>query len=195
MRPWNPPCLRSEWARLYAGKQQCSRSRLRQGPSLWISAMMGCRMLSSLSVAITRETSAIASSWVSTRRTLRRGPCVGVEFSKKKHDGLAADLMRSAQIGNSGYFGKYGLMARRAGTASTTATQIGNWGSGQPNRFPGVKFLIHGTTHFGWIRMTVKNPKTRGVPTAPITEYGYETTANQKVLAGLPSNNTQAPEG
>ena len=59
-----------------------------------------------------------------------------------------------------------------------------------------MKFLIHGTTHFGWVRVTVKNSKVKGgTLSATITEYGYETIANKKVLAGLPSNNAQVSEG
>jgi len=106
----------------------------------------------------------------------------------------ALNLARSAPIGKSGYFGQYGFMARRAGTAYTTATPIGNWGNGQPNRFLGVKILIQGTTHFGWVRITVKNPTTKERLTATITEYGYETIANKKVLAGLPSKAARVPE-
>ncbi len=106
----------------------------------------------------------------------------------------ALNLARSAAIGKSGNFGEYGFMAERAGTAYTTAKPIGNWGSGQPNRFLGVKIVIHGATHFGWIRITVKNPTTKGKLTATITEYGYETIANKKVLAGLPSNSADVPE-
>jgi|HubBroStandDraft_5_1064220.scaffolds.fasta_scaffold48282_2 hypothetical protein len=106
----------------------------------------------------------------------------------------ALNLARSAPIGKSGYFEQYGFMAARAGTAYTTANPIGNWGNGQPNRFLGVKILIHGTTHFGWVRITVKNPTTQERLTATITEYGYETIANKKVLAGLASNDAQDPE-
>jgi hypothetical protein len=106
----------------------------------------------------------------------------------------ALNLARSAPIGKSGYFGQYGFMAERAGTAYTTAKPTGNWGSGQPNRFLGVKIIIHGATHFGWIRITVKNPTSKGKLTATITEYGYETIANKKVLAGLASNSTNVPE-
>jgi hypothetical protein len=32
----------------------------------------------------------------------------------------------------------------------------GPWGGNHPNRFLGVKFLIHGKTHYGWIRVTVR---------------------------------------
>lgn len=122
-------------------------------------------------------------------------PLNGGGILQKKQTGLASNLMRSASIGKSGYFAKYGLMAQRAGTAYTTATERGNWGSGQPNRFLGVKIVIHGATHYGWVRVTVKNPKGRGTLTATITEYGYETIANKKVLAGLASNNARITPG
>ena len=49
--------------------------------------------------------------------------------------------------------------------------------------------MIKGTTHYGWVRITVKNSKNVSIPlTGTITEYGYETIANKVVLAGLPSN-------
>ena len=57
----------------------------------------------------------------------------------------------------------------------------------------GVKILIHGTTRFGRVRITVKNPTTQERLTATITEYGYETIAN-KSLAGLASSDAQVPE-
>lgn len=118
-------------------------------------------------------------------------PLNGGGILQKKQTGLASNLMRSAPIGKSGYFGSHGLMAERAGTAYTTATERGNWGGGQPNRFLGVKIIINGTTHYGWVRVTVNNPKGRAKLTATITEYGYETIANKKVLAGLASNNAK----
>lgn len=64
-------------------------------------------------------------------------------------------------------FGRYG----------TTATN-GPW-KGQPtNRYLGVKFLINGKTHFGWIRMSVKPVQ------ATITGYAYETVPEKTIKAG-----------
>jgi hypothetical protein len=110
---------------------------------------------------------------------------------EKKNTGLASNLLRSAKIGPSANFSSYGLMARRAGCYMCPTSSTGDWGGGQPNRFLGVKFLIHGTTHYGWVRLTVTSSKTK-LTTATITEYGYETIANKLVLAGLPSKTAQA---
>jgi hypothetical protein len=47
------------------------------------------------------------------------------------------------------------------------------------NRYLGVKFLIAGTTHFGWVRMTTSKTA------APlITGYAYETTPNTSIKDG-----------
>ncbi len=103
--------------------------------------------------------------------------------------GFASIFLRSAKIGPSDHFAPYGLLARRGGEAYSPVSTSGLWGGGQPNRFLGVKFLIKGTTHYGWVRITVKNSKNVSIPlTGTITEYGYETIANKAVLAGLPSN-------
>jgi hypothetical protein len=49
----------------------------------------------------------------------------------------------------------------------------------------GVKFLIHGATHYGWIRMSVDfTAPVDHPPTVTITAYGYETVANQPIKAG-----------
>jgi hypothetical protein len=113
-----------------------------------------------------------------------------------KQKGWASVLPRSAPIGGSRYFGKYGFMAGRGGSAYSGPNIDGYWGGGQPNRFLGVKFLIQGTTHYGWVRVTVNNSSKRfQLLTATITEYGYETIANKKLLAGLPSTNAKVPQG
>lgn len=58
-----------------------------------------------------------------------------------------------------------------------------------------MKFLIKGTTHYGWVRATVKNTKNpSGSLTGTITEYGYETIANKAVFAGLPSTAAEVRE-
>jgi hypothetical protein len=61
----------------------------------------------------------------------------------------------------------------------------GPWGGNHPNRFVGVRFLIHGKTHYGWIRLTVTTSKTAPM-SEEITEYGYESVANKSCGAGLP---------
>lgn len=107
----------------------------------------------------------------------------------------ADELLRSAKIGASAAFLSSAGMAQRFCTAYSPCELRGNWGGGQPNRFLGVKFLIDGATHYGWVRVTVKNSTKESVPfSGTITEYGYETIPNKRVLAGLPSNNSDAIE-
>lgn len=111
--------------------------------------------------------------------------------------GYASALLRGAKIGPSAHFGgtsgtRNFLMeeANCAGSSTfVTCDFAGKWGGNHPNRFLGVKFLIHGQTHYGWVRVTVSTPVTIGGLTATITEYGYETIPNKRVLAGLASTN------
>ena len=60
----------------------------------------------------------------------------------------------------------------------------GNFGNNPANTYLGVKFLINGETHYGWVRLTV----TSGADNinATITAYAYETEANKAILAGIP---------
>ena len=67
-----------------------------------------------------------------------------------------------------------------AGLSSSTQ---GKWDNLGPDRFLGVKFAIHGETHYGWIRVTLNVAKVNGV-SGTITAYAYETVANKKIKAG-----------
>ena len=106
----------------------------------------------------------------------------------------ASALMRSAKIGPSAKFSGTILEQQSCGTNQNSCHLIGKWGANHPNRFLGVKFLIHGNTHYGWVRVTVTAHLTQPL-TATITEYGYETIANKRVLAGVPSNNADEEVG
>jgi hypothetical protein len=112
--------------------------------------------------------------------------------------GYVSALMRSAKIGPSAHFGG------NVGNSSLLEEKscdfygcklFGKWGGNHPNRFVGVKFQIHGATHYGWVRVTVSSNKTEGdALSGTVTEYGYETIANKRALAGVPSNNAQEDE-
>lgn len=54
----------------------------------------------------------------------------------------------------------------------------GAWGDNPQNRFLGVKFLIDGETHYGWVRMKV-TPHTN----VEIESYAYETVADKPICA------------
>ncbi len=53
----------------------------------------------------------------------------------------------------------------------------GTW-AGKINQYMGVKFLINGQRHFGWIRITVEHLQ------AHISGYAYETVPNKPIKAG-----------
>jgi hypothetical protein len=67
----------------------------------------------------------------------------------------------------------------------------GHWYYVGSNRYLGVKFLIKGETHYGWVRMTVNAP---GSTTGTITGYAYETIANKRVSAGESSGSADDTE-
>jgi len=70
-----------------------------------------------------------------------------------------------------------------AGTYSG-AERCGLWTAPQ-DAFLGVKFLINGEPHYGWVRMN-----TFGTPT--ITGYAYETVANAPIATRFPPTKQQA---
>jgi hypothetical protein len=113
--------------------------------------------------------------------------------------GLAFALVRGAKIGPSAQFGNpSGLFLEKTNYStlyrSATHQFVGYWGGNHPNRFLGVKFLIHGKTHYGWVRVTVKTSK-HAPMSAEITEYGYETVANKSCGAGLAGQNASETDG
>jgi hypothetical protein len=104
----------------------------------------------------------------------------------------ASALMKGANIGPSAHFSSSGALGqitieRSVGfvSASTFRSYYGKWAA--VDRYLGVKFLIKGVPHYGWIRMTVTTP---GRFTGTITEYAYETIPNKKVAAGEGSDSS-----
>lgn len=76
----------------------------------------------------------------------------------------------------------------------------GSWGGSPQNRYVGVRFLINGQTHYGWIRLTVTtNPKPHtAIMSATITGYAYETVPNKAIAAGtaaMAASATNKPTG
>jgi hypothetical protein len=98
-------------------------------------------------------------------------------------------LPRGARIGPSA--GSVGFAGPFAGLEATYAGQTfrvprGDWGGNPKDRYVGVRFLIGGQTHYGWIRVTVTtstDPKGPAM-SAKITGYAYETVANKAIKAG-----------
>jgi hypothetical protein len=64
------------------------------------------------------------------------------------------------------------LMLAQDGCHSTCSDR-GPW-AGKHNRFLGVRFLISGQTHYGWVNLQE----------GTITGAGYETIPNKPILAG-----------
>jgi hypothetical protein len=55
----------------------------------------------------------------------------------------------------------------------------------QKNKFLGVKFVIRGQTHYGWVRLSVKQMGTRLCEwEGLVTGYAYESTPNASILTG-----------
>jgi hypothetical protein len=111
----------------------------------------------------------------------------------------ASALVRGAKIGPSAHFSTSpsgGIIERSRGTfRSTSSTQklYGKWGHNPRNHYLGVKFLIHGATHYGWIRLAV-NTGQPATMSGSITGYAYETVANKPILAGTAGKATAAAQ-
>lgn len=69
-------------------------------------------------------------------------------------------------------------------SGSSQYTPYGQWGVNSASHVLGVKFLINGAYHYGWIRLAVD--RANGLE-ALITEYAYETVAGKKIAAGATS--------
>jgi hypothetical protein len=104
--------------------------------------------------------------------------------------GYVSALVRGARIGPDKFIPSAGHAIVEFSnieycSGSAARSSVGKWGGNPPNRYVGVKFLIHGTTHYGWIRMSVDFRPIRGkLPSATITAYGYETVADKPIKAG-----------
>lgn len=108
----------------------------------------------------------------------------------------ASALMRGAKIGPSAHFSSLGsnggaIIERSHGFGTVSRVLYGDWGGNPPNRYIGVRFLINGATHYGWVRFSVNS--TKAPLSATITAYAYETVANKRILAGI--SPTSATEG
>jgi hypothetical protein len=116
------------------------------------------------------------------------------------HIAYASALTRGAKIGPSTHFSSEGRIEQSLTRGRPyTRYLYGKWGGNPKNHYLGVRFLIDGQTHYGWIRLTVTtNPQTHGpLMSATITAYAYETVPNKPILAGTaekPTAEVQLPE-
>jgi hypothetical protein len=98
---------------------------------------------------------------------------------------VASALKSRIRVGPKGDFqsgGKLGVvMFEHHATISTGKVfQVGPWANVK-NRYLGVKFVIKGKKHYGWVRLTT-NLRNKD---AVITGYAYETIPNKAIIAGM----------
>lgn len=102
-------------------------------------------------------------------------------------------LTRGANIGPSAQFEEVGSYSVRIeggyGVKSGSDRLVGNWGGNLKNRYLGVRFLIDGQMHYGWIRLTIITSPGASW-SATITGYAYETVANKPIKAGTAATAT-----
>ena len=107
----------------------------------------------------------------------------------------ASALAASAKIGPSAnfvsapgcggtYFSYCGVRLAATHTSTFGSRGVGGPFAGDPKTaFLGVRFLIDGETHYGWVRLTV-NTSMRRRTMAKVTAYAYETAPEKPIWAG-----------
>ncbi len=92
------------------------------------------------------------------------------------------------KLGPGAAFDHDGFMARRF-FHSAVSTSSGAWSKLKTRHFLGVKFLIDGETHYGWLRFSQSSARL-----AILTGYAYETVADKPIIAGLGDDGKSFPE-
>jgi len=109
------------------------------------------------------------------------------------HGPYVAALRRGMQVGPSAHFSSKSAIIERTFQSTSHGFSkcdinrhlFGNWAGSNPDRFVGVKFLIHGTTHYGWVRLSLNTTSQNNCTiTTAVTAYAYETVANKKITIG-----------
>jgi hypothetical protein len=100
----------------------------------------------------------------------------------------AVALRAGERIGPARIFGGADILVAHTtqfGKGSSSTNWLDQWanrGKGLKDRYLGLKFMISGTVHFGWARVTVT---TSGKTfTTTLTGYAYETIPNKPIIAG-----------
>jgi hypothetical protein len=120
-------------------------------------------------------------------------------------DPYAQALGLNTKIGASAsFFGYVGLVELSASSGANKYCK-GYWGANlahgdvgcgsTTNKYMGVRFLLNGKTHYGWVRLNVKTTSNPSGPelTASITEYAYESVANKTIKAGATTSTAEVP--
>ena len=90
----------------------------------------------------------------------------------------ASALKRGARIGPKDPFS-----GRLMASSESSQGTIGKW-LNVTNGYLGLRFNIHGKTHYGWARLTVQVLHGAFIKTT-LTGYAYETVANKPIIAGM----------
>ena len=100
---------------------------------------------------------------------------------------LASALPAGVRVGPKSKFPGGNLMAEVYAASGVNEGYKGGWvGTGRvgvQHRFLGLKFTIHGKTHFGWARLNVAISQ-GAVVQAILTGYAYETVPNKPIVTG-----------
>ncbi|HTS36066.1 MAG TPA: hypothetical protein VMH04_10365 [Candidatus Solibacter sp.] len=102
----------------------------------------------------------------------------GVAFGNNGHTSGALPLPFLSRIGWKLEFKSYRAFITGVAGCHSYCLDFGLW-QNQTNKYLGVKFLINGKPHFGWVRMTVGTPLT-----GTASGYAYEDLPNKPILAG-----------
>ncbi len=124
--------------------------------------------------------------------TAVQGELIGIS-SYELNNVYAYALKRGAKIGPTAQFSFVPdvRVERSYPIDASSEKLLGKWGGNPKNRYLGVRFLIKGEYHYGWIRLTVH---TRPM-SATITAYAYETVPNQGISAGTAEIETVEIQG
>jgi hypothetical protein len=128
----------------------------------------------------------------------------GVVATRPEQVAYVSALAQGAKIGPSARFtpdSSHDIIENSFGAFTnghlTSRFLLGKWANNPTNRYIGVKFLIDGETHYGWIRLNVTMSSGPMSIRGTITAYAYETEPNEPIYAGLteePTAEVQSPE-
>ena len=116
-----------------------------------------------------------------------RGPGMGKVLASTK--GWASRLTKGAVIGPGGAFEGSALLEvlGNFGKCGCYPVSSGNWI--EKSGYMGFEFLSNGQTHFGWLYAKILP----FLGTFQVTEFAYDTVANQSIFAGRTTATTPEP--
>jgi hypothetical protein len=94
----------------------------------------------------------------------------------------AAALPKGRKVGPRGLF----QQDPKSGLFMVALPHEGTWGPwlNVKQAYLGLKFVINGTTHFGWARLKLSVERTSKTIKATLTGYAYETIPNKAIITG-----------